>query len=73
MSEREKFTSLLNGKQQIADGSIDELLLDDELRAKIAMIEKLEARLTKLENSLGNIDDADFVSVLKAAMSSGKS
>ena len=73
MTERKKLSNLFSGKDQIADGSIDELLLDDELRAKIAMIEKLEARIAKLEKSLGNIDDADFVGVLNAAKSSGKS
>lgn len=69
MTERKKLSNLLSGKDQIADGSIDELLLDDELRAKIAMIEKLEARLTTLEKSIGRIDGGNFTDTFDTASS----
>lgn len=68
MTDRKKLTNQLDGKTQIADGSIDELLLDAELREKIALIGQLEKRLTKLELSLGNVDDADFVAAYKGKL-----
>ncbi len=66
MSDREKFRSLINGKQQIADGSVDELLLTDDLRNKIAMIEQLEKRLAQLEQNLGDIKNFDPIAVYNA-------
>jgi hypothetical protein len=72
MSDREKFRTLINGKQQIADGSVDELLLTDDLRNKIAMIEQLEKRLAQLEQNLGDIKNFDPLAVYNTAKASVK-
>ena len=53
MTERKKWTNLIDGQTQIADGSIDELVLSEKLQQKLALIEKLEARVAELEKKLG--------------------
>jgi len=72
MSDREKFRTLINGKQQIADGSVDELLLTDDLRNKIAMIELLEKRIAQLEQNLGDTKNFDPLAVYNATNTSVK-
>lgn len=53
MIERKKWANLINGQTQIADGSIDELVLSEELQQKLVLIEKLEARVAELEKKQG--------------------
>lgn len=72
MSNREKSMTLINGKKQIVDGSIDELLLTDDLRNKLAMIKQLEQRLALLEQSVGDIKNFDPLAAYNAAKASAK-
>ena len=67
MKLREKKGTLINAKKQITDGSIDELLLDDDLKSKLQRIDYLEKRLKLLEEKLGDIANLDPVTVYETA------
>ncbi len=72
MSEENKLGTGINAKKQLRDGTIDEALLDDELRKKIALISELEERISKIEKGLGDIDNFDPVSVYNQAKQAAK-